>query len=728
MLQNYKAGRCRLLGGASAAVLAASALSANTALAQQVDSSTADGDEIIVVGRKYFTDQTSLTRAPAEITEIPNTLTVVNDQLLTDQLLPNFRDALNNVAGAQAISNIPGLGDRLTIRGLTGGSVNSLVRENGLSGGVNYPVDPFLIQRIEVIKGPTSIAGGGAPVGGLINRVLKTPFEGTARNLTVLGNTFGNVRAGLDLNDRLDEDGDLHGRIVIAGAVGEQARDREEENHIAVLPSIKYDLSEKTTVTVLGQYFQNGGALFRGVGGGEAFNGSPPVDPRFNWNFDENDLVSDTRHLSIQADIVHDFLDDLSLTARVGQAETDIQWSSIYSFNYGAGLPASGDARIYAGANTADNERFAADVFLTKTFRPFNGLESSIVVGADRVEQKRDGFQTYQFLGTDNIFNPQVRFDVPDDILENIDFNRRNVDLRQTGVYNQIVLRLTDRAALITGVRYDWLTQSSVIEGFLAETGESTSAEGPETSDSAFTWRAGGSYEVGFDTTLYASYSESFISNAFAFTVSREFLDAEKGRQIEAGFKSTVLGDNLLLTGSVFQITRDNVASPDPVSPGFSLPLGEQRTRGFEIEAFGEILPGWNVALAYSYLDAKVTEDGDDALALEGTPLAGVAQNQFNLFTTYEIQEGPLRGLGGGFQIFHRGEVPLIFNGPPESIESGFWTLDINLFYRDIFDGVDLRAAIENVTDERYVPAPFSYNNFIFGAPLNATVSVSVDF
>lgn len=732
MSRKNQAGRLAirsLRSGVSVAALAS--LWGGAAIAQQQDAA-APGDEIIVQGSRYFTESTNLTRADARLVEIPNSLTVLSNELLEDQITIDFRDALRNVAGVSFARNVSGSGeyDEILLRGIGGGAsgVSTLLRENGLPGGVNYPIDPYLIERVEIIKGPSSIAGGGAAVGGLVNRVLKQPTGEDSNELLLVGNSFGKVRGGLDINQALSDDGDLAGRLVLAGQFGEESAERETESHIAVSPSLTYQLGDATEIKLIGQYFQNGGRPFIGLAG-SAITGAPDVAADFNIDYDDDDTLRDESHLSIFTEVVHEFLDDLTLTARVGLSQTTSDVVRVYSFNYAPGISETGDTDIYAAFEGQVRDNFAGDIFLAKDFSVNNGLQSSVVVGVDRVVQDFDKVGTYQFLGTDNLFNPQTRFDVPVDIRQNNLFQDFAIQLKQTGVYSQLVLRPVDRLTLISGVRYDWLDQFTDVAQTLVENGILLDRQ-IDTTDSAFTWRAGGSFEVGFQTNLYASYSESFLANSFSFQSNGDLLPAERGRQVEAGFKSNFLGDNLLLTTSVFRIVRDNVAVEDPDDPRFALPAGEEVSKGVEIEAVGEIAPGLSIVAAYTYLDAEITDDGipDDSpdTQFDGEAKLGVADHQLSAFATYEVQSGPLQGFGGGFGLFYRSDQPVAFNNPG-TIDS-FVKYDLTLFYRDVIDGVDIRLFWDNITDKRYVPGKDSFNSIRFGDRSNVTVSLTAAF
>ena len=722
-----KKARLALFGGVSAGAIVGLG---GGALAQETTSGSTD--EIVVEGRRYFTESTNLTRSDAKLIEIPNSLTILSKDILEDQIVTNFNDALSNVAGVQVADSNGIFNDaNIQLRGVALGDdgISTVLRENSLAGGLTYTADPYVVERIEVIKGPAAIAGGGASVGGLINRVLKTANDEDQTEVLVTADTFGFARAGVDINGALNDDRSLMGRIVVVGGAGEGPFQRETQNTVSILPSFKYDLSDRTEIVVQGQYVRIGGTPFGGIGVSAESDELPDIDPDFNWNFDDDGLDRDETHLSAQADVVHEFLDDLTLTARVGYGDTSQELIQLYSFNYAPGLPASGDADIYSGFRDRQTERFAADVFLTKDFELPNGLQSSFVLGVDRVRQDQTRLNTFQFLGTDNIFDPQIRFEVPNNIREENVFGETDISLIQTGVYSQLVLRPFEGATLVGGLRYDWFDQTADVFLFSVETDTFRRSE-VQTTEGELTWRAGGSYDVGFGTNVYVSYSTSFLSNAFELQENGELLSPEQGRQIEGGFKSNLFNDSLFLTTSAFRIRRDGVAAPDPDTPRFSLPGIELELMGIEVEALGEITPGFNIVGAYSYIEGEILDDGvpDDSPEpqLDGTDIVGLANHNLSLFATYEIQNGPWAGFGGGARIRHQSRAG--FGADFAGGIPAFTTFDLTVFYRDIVDGVDLRLYAENVTDEFYLPSFGGFNGLRFGAQRNVTFSLTAAF
>ena len=166
-----------------------------------------------------------------------------------------------------------------------------------------------------------------------------------------------------------------------------------------------------------------------------------------------------------------------------------------------------------------------------------------------------------------------------------------------------------------------------------------------EQSNDALTPRLGLLYRPIPELALFGNYSQSFKPNTSA-TASGGILAPEEGEGFEVGIKTELLDRRLLATLTYFDITKSNVATTDPDNPLFSIAVGEQKSRGIELDIAGEVLPGWKIIGSYAYIDAEVTNDTDDAIV--GNQLFGVPRNKASLWTTYEIGQGDLKGLGFG--------------------------------------------------------------------------------
>ena len=193
---------------------------------------------------------------------------------------------------------------------------------------------------------------------------------------------------------------------------------------------------------------------------------------------------------------------------------------------------------------------------------------------------------------------------------------------------------------LLAGVRYDTAEQEVVNNPslFIPTASESTQ------NDDAFSPRFGVVYQPIEAVSLFTSYSRSFSPNSGTM-VTGDILEPEEGEQFEVGAKAELLDGRFSVSLAYFDITLQNVATTDPNNPNFSIATGEQRSQGVELDLIGQILPGWNLIANYAYTDARITEDNT---GLEGNRLFNVPEHNFNLWATYDIQNGPLEGVGFG--------------------------------------------------------------------------------
>lgn len=263
-------------------------------------------------------------------------------------------------------------------------------------------------------------------------------------------------------------------------------------------------------------------------------------------------------------------------------------------------------------------------------------------------------------------------------------------------------------------MRYDTVEQETTIA-------ESTS-ESTQNSD-AFTPRLGIVYQPTEEISLYASYSQSFNPNTET-TASGDLLEPETGEGYEFGVKAQLLKDRLFATLAYFDITKQNVATDDPINFGASVATGKQQSQGVEFDVIGEILPGWNIIASYTYIDAEVTEDNDEEIV--GNNLAGVPRHSASLWTTYEIQTGNLQGLGFGVGFNYAGERQGDLDNSFE-VDSYFLT-NAAIFYRR--DNWRVALNFKNLFDVNYIEAVGNsrVRGIYPGEPFTAIGSVSVEF
>lgn len=264
---------------------------------------------------------------------------------------------------------------------------------------------------------------------------------------------------------------------------------------------------------------------------------------------------------------------------------------------------------------------------------------------------------------------------------------------------------------LLVGGRFDWISFRTEEEGI----------ETIDQDDSAFSPRVGLVYQPSETVSLYTSFSRSF-NRETGFSLTGEAFEPTRGTQYEIGVKTDFLENKLLATLAAYYIEKTNVTTPDPVDPDFLVQTGEQRSQGIELDVNGEILPGWNVTAAYAFTDAEVTEDNSIP---EGNRLTNVPENQASIWTTYELQQGSLSGLGFGLGLFYISEREGDLDNSFQLDD--YLRTDAALYYRR--DRAKAAINFRNLFDTDYFRASDGGELFLFrGEPFTVVGSVSWEF
>ena len=330
------------------------------------------------------------------------------------------------------------------------------------------------------------------------------------------------------------------------------------------------------------------------------------------------------------------------------------------------------------------------------------------------------GTDNSSFVDFDNrpfaldVFNPQYGTPIPSADERNFFFTRERTE-NTVGLYLQDLITLLPNLKLLAGGRYDFAKDENEVDRL--SNGESSSSL-DESDSEAFSPRVGLVYQPIEPISLYASYSRSFIPNT-DITSDGEAIDPERGTQYEVGVKGE-FGD-FSTTLAAYEITKTNVTRSDPNDSDFSIPVGEVKSRGIELDVAGEPVSGWNIIASLFFNDAFISEGDEDNP--EDDTLINAPGSGASLWTTYEIQQGSLQGFGFGAGLFYVGDREAEI--PNDFVLPSFVRADASLFY----DRDDWRVQLnfQNLFDKEYLEA--SQSNFVFyGSPFTVLGKVSVEF
>lgn len=645
---------------------------------------------------------TAATRTEASSLDVPQSIQVIPREVIEDRAANSVVEALRTSPGV--ISSFDNsIFNAATIRGFSAD-----FRRNGLTNDVvgNASALPDNIERLEVLRGPASVLYGQGSFGGTVNVITKQPTDEPFYSVSATGGNFERFGGGLDLSGPIDREGTVKYRLNLAAETEGGFIDDANRQRYLVAPVLAWSPNENTDINFEVEYTNlttenNFGIPARGT-----------VLPNINGELNRSRYIGDgdvefreRDTLTIGYDLEHRF----NNSWRIHNAA---QYTSLASPEFSIfELALQADERTLE-RGFADTETFDIRNYLFETYAVGNfntgSIEHEVLAGIELIQTNNDSDIAVGAVNPIDLFAPEtdtVVLELPTDFFES-----KSTD-RSLGVYLQDRINFTDELTLLLGGRFDLIT--SDFTDLVADSSDSFQEE-------EFSPRVGLVYQPIPELALYTNYSRSFIPNTFGFSNDGGAFPPQRGTQFEVGAKADI-NDRLSLTLAYFDLSVTNVPTTDPEDVFFEVVTGEQSSKGVELFASGEILPGWSVTGGYTYNDARVSADNDIPV---GNRIPNNPEHAASLYTTYELQQGDLEGLGFGLGLFYVGEREGDFANSFEV--PSYVRTDASIFYeRDRF-----RTAInfENLLNADYFENVESDLRVRPGAPFTVKATVSWDF
>jgi iron complex outermembrane receptor protein len=643
------------------------------------------------------------TKTDTALRDIPQSIQVISREVIEDQQINNLGDALSNVSSIQRGNTHGGTTESFFIRGfqattyaVDGMLTNSLVvRPEILS-------DLSGIERVEVLKGPASVLYGRGNPGGLINLVSRKPTFTPQAQVKAQAGSFDFQRVQAYVSGPLAPDQALAGGMAMAWQTKGGFRDHFHDstrNYIA--PSLLWDASDSTRVEMGFEYTETDAPYDRGL---MELNGK--VDSRSEVFLEEPWSRAESDKKAVWLRVEHIANDWLTLRQVTRWDKSTKQMLNVSQRT----LQSDGRTIVRRATDFDESAQSLSAQFEAIAEYTTLGLRHKTLGGIETVTGHRKVKMLRAQLDSIDLYNPVYgalpgTFEFGED-------SRFEQD--SYGVYLQDQIDLSEQWKLLLGVRWDRIDQRNrnyTVTGSYKDIEITPSDTSP---------RAGLVYQPTDRLALYASYSTSFAPQN-KLTRDNSVLDPETGVQYEIGAKYDLIPDRLSATLAAFEIRRKNLAATDPVDSNYSIQTGEQRVRGLELDVSGEIQEGWNVIGNIAVLDAKLIENEG---LYEGNRLEGVPIMSGSLWSTYQLQDGPLRGLGMGAGVFFAGKRE--GNLANNYSTGGYGRIDLSLFY-DINEKLRVSLNARNVTDRDYIETIASSGNYA-GEPAALTATVSAGF
>jgi len=645
----------------------------------------------------------SATRTATPLRDVPQSVTVVTDALMKDQLMTSVADVMRYVPG---VTTHQGENNRDQVI-MRGNSSSSDFFVNGVRDDVQYYRDLYNLDRVEALKGPNALTFGRGGAGGVINRVVKEANANASRELLLQGGEFGNKRLTADVNQPLSASLSLR----LNGMYENSGSFRTDVNteRGAFNPTATYQASDRTRITAGYEFLRDRRVADRGL---TSYQGRPAAVPIETY-------YGDPDQSAVRLDV---HLASAGVEHRFGRA---VLRNKLLVGDYG---------RFYQnfvpGAASADASTVALTAYNNGTNRTnvFNqtdlaisastgSIEHTLLTGVEFGHQSTDNFRQSGFFDN-TAASLQVPFATPQTTLpvtfrQNATDADNDVQTTVGAVFVQDQARLSRYLLVLGGVRFD---------RFDIRYHNNRNDDTLTRPDNLVSPRAGVVVKPAEDVSLYGSYSVSYLPSSgdqfSSLTVITQQVEPEKFTNYEVGAKWETM-PGLSVSGAVYRLDRTNTRATDPNDPMRIVQTGSQRTNGFEAGLTGSVLPRWTVAGGYAYQDAYVRSA--TAAARAGAIIGQVPHHTFSLWNTVQLHPRLSAGLGivQRSDMFATIDDTVVLPGYVKADAAAYFTINRQ---------ARLQLNVENLTDRTFYMNADSNTNISPGYPRTVRIALVTRF
>lgn len=649
------------------------------------------------------------TKTDTPIHETPQSISVVTRDRMEAQGVQSVNEALRYTPGVSSYGSNNRSDWYTVIRGFSPTTYQDGLQLPSTINLASWMVDPYMLERVEVLRGPAGVLYGQGDPGGVINQVSKRPSTVASHEVQVQYGSDARKQLGIDTTGPLDDAGVWSYRVVMVGHEGDIRDTPWEDKRLALAPSLTWQPDEDTHLTVMASYLKDDtnaqdnflpadGSLHRSAYG---------KIHRSYFTGDEHFSKYEKTQYGIGYEFETRLNDVWQVRQNLRYAHLDLNDNMVY----GAGTTGywgmdGGDDRTllrFAGIENPKYERWTLDNQAQADFST-GWLRHTLLLGLDWQRQKTEDPQAYIMTTPLDLYGGPSYGPVDKSAFTADDWTYTDQTQRQTGVYLQDQLHFDEHWVLSLGGRYDWASSSTDNSSTAGSTHASQK-------DEAFSGRVGLVYLADNGLAPYFSYSEGFTPNAGTDYAGKPF-DPTKAKQYEVGVKFQPKGSDSSLTAAVFEITQRDVLTldPDPTHPNSSVQTGEIRSRGLELEGVASLTDELNLIATYTYQDVKNTKANDES---DGkTPISiPTPRNLASLWADYTLRDGELKGFGFGGGVRYNGRSP---GAPDNSLNVPSYTLlDAAVHYQT----GPWRFAVNanNLTDREYIAGCYDATRCIYG-------------
>jgi catecholate siderophore receptor len=683
-------------------------------------------DSAVTQAHSYQSSVTTIGKFSQAAKDVPQSLTTVTRSLMDDRNATTLKEALRNVAGLTFNAGEGGrIGDNITIRGFAASSDLYL---DGMRDNAQYNRETFNVERVEVLRGASSMIFGRGSTGGVVNQVSKEPELNKGSEVEVTYGSHNFKRTEADINKKISETAAI--RVNAMYTDTDSFRDDVSQNRWGVAPEVRWGIGTNNEFLLGYYHLQYDDVPDYGIPIPSAENAKPiRVDLSNFYGMAAVDYQQDS------ADIytgrwIHKFDNGMQLksTVRKNDVERDLR---AVAPRVNAGLTSVTRGRQARGA---EEDNITASTDLSSKFEAA-GMKHEGLIGTEFTHETADRWSYFSSGGTNNPaadpFNPNPWDPLPAGYsatyqrINPLEFTANNL-----GVYAQDIVEFVPNWKLMAGGRLNDFSAD-----YRSVTTSSGAVSAYERDDRVLSWRTGLMYQPTSYATYYAAYGTAFNPSGDVYSVEATQAarsaktDPEKSINYEIGAKWELMGGDLSLRTALFRTEKTNERNTDPAMPDIYLLSGRRHTDGVEFEGAGRITPEWEVFGAVAFMTAEIDKHINPYA--QGLKPVNTPSFSGNVWTTYKVAQDWKIGGGVDFVGSRTGYsvgTTTPYSAPTIRHVPGYARLDAMVEWQMV-EATSLKLNLFNLTDQRYYDAIYpSGGHAIPGVDRSAQLSLAYKF
>jgi catecholate siderophore receptor len=643
------------------------------------------------------------TRTLTPMRDIPQSLAVVTQQQVHDQLMLSVGDVVRYIPGITAHQGENNR-DQLIIRG-NNTSADFFV--NGVRDDVQYYRDLYNVERIEALKGPNAMVFGRGGGGGVINRVIKDAGFMPLREITIVGGSYRNKRLTADLDQPLTDR--LAFRVNGLYENSDSFRRYTNLERYGVNPTLTLMANTNTRVTLGYEHFHDYRVADRGI---PSFQGLP-LDIDISTYFGNPDVSHVRARVDLGSATIEHQAGRLNIHDQVSLGDYDRGYQ-----NFVPGVVSADETQAGLSAYNNATRRFNTFNQTNLTYGVSTGrIRHTLAGGAEIGRQLTDNFRNTGYFNNSAtsilipLSNPTISTPVTFRQSATDANNHLQTNLAATYVQDQI--EFSRHLQMIAGARFDY---------FDLQYHDNRTGTNLRRIDNLISPRAGVILKPTTALSLYGSYSVSYLPGSgdqfSSLTTITQQVKPEKFNNYEAGVKWDIYRD-LSFTTAVYRLDRTNTRTTDPNDPTRIVQTGRTRSNGYEAGLNGRVTRAWSIAGGYAYQNAFIASATTSAPA--GAQVAEVPHRTFSVWNNYQIMPKWRAGLG----VLRRSDM---FAAIDDTVTLPGYTRADAAVYFSVTEKMRLQANVENLFNKRYYLNADSNANISPGSPRALRVGFTAEF